>query len=59
MEKCSKIALFRHKMSQKAPWAPLGPPRLKKIFFPSCQGGENPMLVKIIFELSPIGKKLV
>ena len=46
-------------MSQKAPWDPLGPPRMTKIIFFELPGYENPMLEKGIFELSPIGKKLV
>ena len=37
MENWPKIALFSPKMSQKAPRAPLGPPRTMKIVFLSCQ----------------------
>ena len=35
--KLFKNSLFRPKMSQKAPWAPLGPPRMAKIVVPSYQ----------------------
>ena len=41
MEISSKIALFGPKMSQKGPRAPLGPPRMTKIVFSSCQDMET------------------
>ena len=56
MENWPKIALFSPKMSQKAPRAPLGPPRTMKIVFFELPGYENHMLEKRFFELSPIEK---
>ena len=38
---CIKIALFCLKTSQKAPRGPLGPPRMTKIVFSSCQDMET------------------
>ena len=59
MEICPEIAFFGPKMGQKDLRAPLGPPRMTKIIFFELPGYDNPMLGKRIFELSPIGKKLV
>ena len=42
MENWSKIALFSPKMSQKALRGPLGPPRMTKIIFSSCQDTKTP-----------------
>ena len=58
MENCSKIAPFSPKMSQKAPWAPMGHPMTMKFFF-ELPGYQNPGMEKRILKLSPIGKKLV
>ena len=59
MENCLKIAFFRPKMGQKAPRGPLGPPQEGKNFSSELPGYENSMKEKIIFDLSPIEKKLV
>ena len=56
MEISSKMALFGPKMSQKGP---IGTPQDDKNYFFELPGYGNPMLGKRIFELSPIGKKLV
>ena len=56
--KLVKIALFSRKMSKKAPRTPLGPNDHENNFF-ELPGYQNPMLGKIILDLSDIGKKLV
>ena len=43
----------------KGPQGPIGTPQDDKNYFFELPGYENPMLGKRIFELSPIGKKLV
>ena len=59
MINCSKIAIFGPKMSQKAPRAPLRPPKMTKTIFFELPGYENPMLERRIFELPPIEEKFV
>ena len=42
MENGSKIALLGPNMSPKGPRAPLGPPKMTKIIFLSCQDMKTP-----------------
>ena len=59
MKKMIKNIPFHPDNELKGPQGPIETPQDQKKFFLVLPGYENPMLEKRIFELSPIGKKLV
>ena len=50
---CPKIGIFCPKMSQKAPRGPLGPPKMTKIVFLSCQDMKTPCWEKEFLSYLP------